>query len=67
MGPDLARLGKEWILPVSVNKAVRQAAIIADLEPAAAEKLCTAYRARKMFCEVKKPQEIVQPFAAFAR
>ena len=63
----VARLGKEWILPVSVNKAVRQAAIIADLEPAAAEKLCTAYRARKMFCEVKKPQEIVQPFAAFAR
>jgi D-alanyl-D-alanine carboxypeptidase len=61
------RLGKEWILPLNVNKAVRQAAIIADLEPAAAEKLCAAYKARKMFCEVKKPQEIVQPFAGFRR
>jgi len=44
------------------DKAVRQAAIIADLEPAAADKLCTAYKAKKMFCEVKKPTEIVQPF-----
>jgi len=63
----VTRLGKEWILPLSVNKAVRQAAIIADLEPAAAEKLCAAYKAKKMFCEVKKPQEIVQPFSVFIR
>jgi len=63
----VARLGKEWILPVNANKAVRQAAIIADLEPAAADKLCTAYKAKKMFCEVKKPTEIVQPFGMFWR
>ena len=63
----VTRRGKEWILPVTANKATRQAAIIADLEPGAADKLCAAYRARKMFCEVKKPQEIVQPFGAFWR
>jgi D-alanyl-D-alanine carboxypeptidase len=63
----VTRLGKEWILPLSANKAVRQAAIIADLEPAAAEKLCAAYKAKKMFCEVKKPAEIVQPFSGFWR
>jgi D-alanyl-D-alanine carboxypeptidase len=63
----VTRLGKEWILPLSMNKAVRQAAIIADLEPAAAEKLCATYKARKMFCEIKKPQEIVQPFSGFMR
>ena len=61
------RLGKEWILPVTANKAIRQAAIIADLEPGAADKLCTAYKAKKMFCEVKKPQDIVSPFGAFWR
>jgi D-alanyl-D-alanine carboxypeptidase len=69
---DLARLGgarpgKEWILPVTVNKTTRQAAIIADLEPAAAQKLCADYQARKLFCQVKKPEEIVPPFAGFAR
>ncbi|MBS0550837.1 MAG: D-alanyl-D-alanine carboxypeptidase, partial [Proteobacteria bacterium] len=63
----VAVLGKEWILPVTVNKTTRQAAIIADLEPAAAQKLCAEYRARKMFCEVKKPGEITPPFAAFRR
>jgi D-alanyl-D-alanine carboxypeptidase len=61
------RMGKEWILPLSANKSVRQAAIIADLEPSAAEKLCSAYKARKMFCEVKKPSEVVQPFSGFLR
>ena len=62
-----ARLGKEYILPVTVNKATRQAAIIADLEPDAAQKLCAQYRAKKLFCEVKKPQDFVAPFGAFWR
>ena len=35
----------------------RQAAIIADLVPADAQKLCAAYRASKLFCEVKKPTD----------
>ena len=39
------RLGKEWILPVTSNKLTHQAAIIADLEPGAAQKLCAAYQA----------------------
>ena len=63
----VTRLGKEWILPLRANNVTKQAAIIADLEPAAAEKLCTAYKAKKAFCEVKKPQEIVQPFSGFWR
>jgi D-alanyl-D-alanine carboxypeptidase len=63
----ITRLGKEWILPVTANKATRQAAIIADLEPGVADKLCEAYRAKKMFCEVKKAQEIVAPFGVFWR
>jgi D-alanyl-D-alanine carboxypeptidase len=45
----------------------RQAAIIADLEPAAAQKLCADYHARKSFCEVKKPQDFVAPFSGFWR
>ena len=61
------RLGKEWILPVTANKATRQAAIIADLEPAAAQKLCADYQARKLFCQVKKPEEFVPPFGVFWR
>jgi D-alanyl-D-alanine carboxypeptidase len=63
----LTRLGKEWILPVTVNKVTRQAAIIADLEPATAQKLCADYQARKLFCQVKKPEEIVPPFGIFWR
>ena len=63
----VARIGKEWILPITVNKATRQAAIIADLEPDAAQKLCADYRARKLFCEVKKPAEITPPFGVFWR
>jgi D-alanyl-D-alanine carboxypeptidase len=63
----VSRLGKEWILPVTANKATRQAAIIADLEPDAAQKLCADYRARKLFCEVKKPAEIAAPFSGFYR
>ena len=63
----VTRIGKEWILPVTVNKAMRQAAIIADLEPDAAQKLCADYKARKLFCEVKKPAEITPPFGVFWR
>jgi D-alanyl-D-alanine carboxypeptidase len=59
--------GKEYILPVTEKKATRQAAIIADLIPADAEKLCASYRARKLFCEVKKPQDFVAPFSGFWR
>jgi D-alanyl-D-alanine carboxypeptidase len=69
---DLVRLGvtllgKEWILPNNLAKPTRQAAIIADLEPAAAEKLCADYQSRKLFCQVKKAQEIAPPFAGFWR
>ncbi|MFZ5778573.1 MAG: D-alanyl-D-alanine carboxypeptidase family protein [Pseudomonadota bacterium] len=69
---DLARLGvshlgKEWILPVTSNKVTRQAAIIADLEPQAAQRLCADYQARKRFCQVRKPGEIAAPFSGFWR
>jgi D-alanyl-D-alanine carboxypeptidase len=63
----VARLGKEYILPVTVNKVTRQAAIIADLEPAAAQKLCADYKARKMFCEIRKPTDFAAPFSGFWR
>lgn len=61
------RPGKEWILPVTSNKVTKQAAIIADLEPAAAQKICADYQARKLFCQVKKPSEISAPFGGFWR
>jgi len=61
------RLGKEWILPVTSNKVTKQAAIIADLEAATAQALCADYQARKLFCQVKKPQEITAPFGLFWR
>jgi D-alanyl-D-alanine carboxypeptidase len=61
----LAQLGKEWILPITVNKATRQAAFIADLPPDEAQKLCANYQARKLFCQVRKPQDIVAPFSSF--
>ena len=60
-------IGKEYILPVSSNNVTRQAAIIADLEPAAAQRLCADYQARKLFCQVKNPQDFTPPFAAFWR
>lgn len=63
----VTRLGKEYILPVTVEKATRQAAIIADLEPEAAQKLCDDYGRRKLFCQVKKPQDFAAPFGAFWR
>jgi D-alanyl-D-alanine carboxypeptidase len=63
----VTRPGKEWILPIVVKGAKRQAAIIADLDPGAADKLCAAYTAKKQFCEVKKAAEITPPFAVFSR
>lgn len=63
----LSRLGKEYILPVTSNKVTKQAAIIADLEPAAAQRLCADYTQRKLFCQVKKPEEFVPPFGVFWR
>jgi D-alanyl-D-alanine carboxypeptidase len=60
-------LGKEYILPVTVNKVTRQAAVIADLEADAAQKLCAQYKAKKLFCEIKKPNDFTPPFAAFWR
>jgi D-alanyl-D-alanine carboxypeptidase len=62
-----SRLGKEWILPVAANQVTKQAAIIADLEPAAAEKLCADYQAKKLFCQVKKAGEMAPPFGGFWR
>ena len=69
---DLARLGvtrvgKEYILPVTSNKVTKQAAIIADLEPGAALRLCADYGQRKLFCQVKKPEDFVPPFSVFWR
>ena len=63
----LTNLGKEYILPVVNNKVTRQAAIIADVEPEAAQKLCADYKTRKLFCEVRKPTDFVAPFGAFWR
>ncbi|WIM11572.1 D-alanyl-D-alanine carboxypeptidase family protein [Enhydrobacter sp.] len=63
----VAQPGKEYILPVTVNKATRQAAIIADLQPGIAQRLCADYHARKQFCEVKKPQDFEAPFRGFWR
>ena len=63
----VAQPGKEYILPVTVDKKTRQAAIIADLQPEVAQRLCADYRARKQFCEVKKPQDFQSPFRGFWR
>jgi D-alanyl-D-alanine carboxypeptidase len=63
----IARLGKEYILPVTVNKVTRQAAIIADLQPDAAQKLCAHYQSKKLFCEIRKPQDFAAPFGGFWR
>ena len=63
----MTRLGKEYILPVTVNKTTKQAAILADMAPADAQKLCADYQARKLFCEVHKPQDVVSPFQGFWR
>ena len=63
----IARLGKEYILPVTVNKVTKQAAIIADLEPDAAQKLCAHYQSKKLFCEIRKPHDFTAPFSGFWR
>ncbi len=63
----VTRLGKEWILPVTSNKVTRQAAVIADLDPGVAEKLCADYQARKLFCQVKKSTDMTAPFSGFWR
>lgn len=63
----VTRLGKEWILPVSSNKVTKQAAVIADLEPGVAEKLCADYQGRKLFCQVKKSTDMTAPFSGFWR
>ncbi len=63
----VTRLGKEYILPVTSNKVTKQAAIIADLEPGAAQRICADYGQRKLFCQVKKPEEFVPPFGVFWR
>jgi len=63
----VSRLGKEYILPVTVEKSTRQAAILADMESDAAQKLCADYRARGLFCQVRKPQDFSAPFGAFWR
>ena len=67
MEMGVAHHGKEYILPVTSNKVTKQAAVIADLEPAAAQKLCAEYQARKSFCMVKKPSDFVAPYGGFWR
>ena len=47
--------------------AVAAPALAADLTPDAAQKLCASYRARKQFCEVKKPTDFAPPFSGFWR
>ena len=57
--------GKEWILPITINKTTRQASFVADLQPDEAQKLCADFRSKKLFCQVKRPQDIVAPFSGF--
>jgi len=63
----VAHPGKEYILPVTSNQVTKQAAIIADLQPEAAQRLCADYQARKSFCVVKKPSDFTAPFSGFWR
>jgi D-alanyl-D-alanine carboxypeptidase len=67
MSMGVAHPGKEYILPVTSNKVTKQAAIIADLQPAAAQRLCADYQARKSFCMVKKPSDFAAPYSGFWR
>ncbi len=62
-----AWMGREWIVDVTANKSRRFATIIADLEPGEAEKLCADYQAQRKFCVVKRPDELVRPFAGLWR
>jgi D-alanyl-D-alanine carboxypeptidase len=67
MSMGVAHPGKEYILPVTSNQVTKQAAIIADLQPEAAQRLCADYQARKSFCVVKKPSEFAAPYSGFWR
>lgn len=67
MAMGVAHPGKEYILPVSSNQVTKQAAIIADLQPEAAQRLCADYQARKSFCVVKKPSDFAAPYSGFWR
>ena len=59
---------KLWgVPPRDLVIEVTETAIIADLEPGAAQKLCDDYKARKLFCEVKKPTDFAPPFSGFWR
>ena len=62
-----AWIGREWIVDVTANNSRRFATIIADLEPGVAEKLCADYQAKGKFCMVKRPDELVRPFAGLWR
>lgn len=62
-----SHLGKEWILPVTGEKVKKQAAIVADLQPEAAQQLCAVYQAKRQFCQVRKAQDMRAPFAGFWR
>ena len=67
MSMGVAHPGREYILPVTSNKVTKQAAIIADLQPEAAQRLCADYQARKSFCVVKKPSDFSAPYGGFWR
>jgi len=67
MSMGVAHPGREYILPVTSNKVTKQAAIIADLQPEAAQRLCADYQARKSFCVVKKPSDFSAPYSGFWR
>ena len=43
---------------MSIEARVFNGAIIADLQPEAAAKLCESYQAKKLFCQVKKASEM---------
>ena len=53
---------RQWM-----NGHPKQAAIIADLQPEAAQRLCADYQARKSFCVVKKPSDFSAPYSGFWR
>jgi D-alanyl-D-alanine carboxypeptidase len=62
-----AWIGREWIVDVTANNSRRFATIIADLAPGVAEKLCADYQAKGKYCVVKRPSELVRPFAGLWR
>ena len=52
---------------VKLDAPAGEAAIIADLQPEAAQRLCADYQARKSFCVVKKPSDFAAPYSGFWR